>query len=540
MIPTFVQKFSLVFALCVLALLLGWVGYGERQAHAVINSGRGMCADTETNILELQNIRALIADAETIEEVELLNRDFRSLETHDGNHIAEANVEQGRESRREQVLSRIETTRQLDEEGQYSEELDELEARAEAAEDDYELSIVNKRIDEIRYEIGITNIATVPYTSGGTTTGGGTPIPASEPLVIPTGGNVITVSNNGELSSALSSAGAGDQIVLQNGSYSGFSFSGSGAAGNPVVIRAANTLGARITGRSDISGSNIWVYGLSFEGSSTGLSVSGNDNYVVANKFEGWRSQSALFPGAGSGLTIAYNEFTNPDPFTNLGDDRYPLRIGIRSSHRDDAHTGAYVHHNYFHNFPPKPGGGYHSGQSDAVEICYTGSNRASNWLFEYNLVENHDGGSAIVDVKCAQGTTVQFNTVRDSPGGRIDFRGGAGGRMIANISINSGGFAVHGENHEVVGNVVEGGGALYLPAGDIAGDYTGGDSASRQAVRNGTFTCNQANLEINAWSSGQYNIPPSNTTISDDCSGVPEVVPLSAGQVGPGSAPGF
>ena len=377
----------------------------------------------------------------------------------------------------------------------------------------------------------------------------------SPTLTTPSASRTINVSNSSELTSALGSAQPGDHIVLASGTYGGFSVGRSGTAANPIVVRAASLLTVRITGGVSVSGNHVWIQGLSFQGGAARLSVSGSNGFVVANRFEGWTTNApALFPGAGGNLTVAYNEFTNPAPFDVSSS--YPLRMGIRSSHRGDAHRGAHVHHNYFHNFPDKPAG-YHSGQSDAIEVCYTGSDLTSNWLIEYNLIENHRGGSGIIDVKCANGITVQYNTIRNSPAGRLDFRGGAGGpggRMIANISINSGGFAVHGERHTVIGNVVEGGGALFIPTGDITGTYSSGNTASRQAPRQNTFTCNRANHVLGAWSSGQYNIPATQNTLnapqsvsrqsennntintSYNCSGIPQPVPLTASQVGPGA----
>src|SRR5262245_40593477 len=55
-------------------------------------------------------------------------------------------------------------------------------------------------------------------------------------------GATINVSTAAGLTSALSSAVAGDEIVLANGTYTGnFVINGnSGASGNPITLRAAN------------------------------------------------------------------------------------------------------------------------------------------------------------------------------------------------------------------------------------------------------------------------------------------------------------
>lgn len=365
----------------------------------------------------------------------------------------------------------------------------------------------------------------------------------------------IGVGDSSDLQRALRDARCGQTIVLADGVYTGnVTIAADCSADEPLVVRSARPLAARMSSLLHVQGSHIHVRGLYFLGPNAHMTTSGDHHAIIGNKFEGWATYVALTLGAGRQAEVAYNEFTNPDPFTTgqLGD--YPLRIGIRSSHRAEAfHSGAHVHHNYFHDFPAKPDPAqYNSGQSDAIEVCFTGSLIASNWLIEYNLIERHQQGHGIIDVKCAGGTTVRFNTIVDSPGGQIDFRNGYGGKMIANWIENAGGIAIFGGGHEIAGNVLAGASRpqLYLGAGDVASD---GVQSDREAANNNRVVCNTGNHIVGVWASDNISIAAHDNEVSTengditllhetrtradtivDCSRYPEARRLSRHEVGP------
>jgi len=77
---------------------------------------------------------------------------------------------------------------------------------------------------------------------------------------------------------------AGDHIVLADGTYGGsFALARSGTAptdsnrnGVPIVVRAANLLGARFTGKFNVSGANGWLYGLDFDGQNANGAIGSN------------------------------------------------------------------------------------------------------------------------------------------------------------------------------------------------------------------------------------------------------------------------
>ena len=133
------------------------------------------------------------------------------------------------------------------------------------------------------------------------------------------------------------------------------------------------------------------------------------------------------------------------------------IRQGISSNDPNGGlHLDAWVHHNYFHDFPAKPKPQvYASGQSDALEICGGGqpaSDRRSGWTIEHNLIERHHGGYGVIDILC-NGTTVRENTMLNSPGGRFDLRRGSYSQLSGNWIEDAGGSVIHGGYQQVSGN---------------------------------------------------------------------------------------
>ena len=72
----------------------------------------------------------------------------------------------------------------------------------------------------------------------------------------------MIVASSRQLSCALNNAMPGNHIVLENGSYSGFTVSRSGQEGNPIVIRAVDTLAAKVSGRIILRGNDLYVVGV--------------------------------------------------------------------------------------------------------------------------------------------------------------------------------------------------------------------------------------------------------------------------------------
>lgn len=101
--------------------------------------------------------------------------------------------------------------------------------------------------------------------------------------VLPTAQRTVNVSTNSQLTLALSDAQPGDHIVLANGSYSSFNMTKSGTQAKPIVIRAANILGASLPSGFNIIANDIICYGLS----SSGYTAVGFEGSAARTRF--WR-----------------------------------------------------------------------------------------------------------------------------------------------------------------------------------------------------------------------------------------------------------
>lgn len=284
---------------------------------------------------------------------------------------------------------------------------------------------------------------------------------------------VVSVSTATALQDAMNNASCGDTIQLAPGKYSAsFAIDNSCPVTAPVIIQGAPNFASTVTSGITITGSRTIVMGINFSGSDARLKLGGTNNKVIANRFSDWRT-IAITPVAGKQGEIAYNELFAPHPWLASEADGYPLRIGIRSGEKDSStfHFGAWIHHNYFHDFPGKPDENkYHSGQSDAIEVCQTNRDwtysTPAGWYIERNLITRHMQGRGIVDLKCS-GVVVRGNTVTESPDGRIDIRAGVGSTLESNWQEGSGGSTVHGGNHRVVGNYMRGGGGIRVISGN-------------------------------------------------------------------------
>ena len=284
---------------------------------------------------------------------------------------------------------------------------------------------------------------------------------------------VISVATATAFRDAVNRASCGDTIQLAPGKYgTSVAIDKSCPVNAPVIIQGAPNFASDVTSSLTINGSRTIVAGINFSGPNVQVRLGGTNNKVIANRFSDWRN-IAITLAAGKQGEIAYNELFDPHPWLASEADSYPLRIGIRSSEKDssDFHFGAWIHHNYFHDFPAKPNpDNYDSGQSDAIEVCQTNRewtySKPAGWYIERNLITRHMQGSGIVDIKCS-GVFVLGNTVTESPSGRIDIRAGVGSTLESNWQEGSGGSTIHGGNHRVVGNYMRGGGGIQVISGD-------------------------------------------------------------------------
>jgi len=325
----------------------------------------------------------------------------------------------------------------------------------------------------------------------------------------------VEVEDSRGLTRALADARCGDRIVLRARTYDGtFELSRRCPAHDPVVVRAKRPLEARITSPLSLSGSSSVVTGIAFEEGGS-LRIRGDDHRIVGNRFRGWGHPAAIQLGKGAGVEIAHNDLARPAAWDAERDPDYPLRMGIRSGYRDTLHERANVHHNHFHDFPPKPRPAeYHSGQDDALEVCATGSTEPARFHVHHNLVERHLQGHGIMDFKCG-GNVVERNTIVDSPGGRLDLRNGNGSTVRANWIENAGGIGVHGGHNLVVGNhLVRTGMGISVSGGETAWwDASGGSVPHAFATR---LAHNHANRLVVGKRYDSTTLPAVDTTVEE------------------------
>jgi hypothetical protein len=105
------------------------------------------------------------------------------------------------------------------------------------------------------------------------------------------------INSTEQLNRALADARPGDEIVLADGDYTGFAITRSGTSSNPIVIRAANLLGARVTsGQITVDASRVTLHGIDHVGSD-GVRIGRN---AVADDVKIWRCRFRDQTGTGS------------------------------------------------------------------------------------------------------------------------------------------------------------------------------------------------------------------------------------------------
>ncbi len=392
-------------------------------------------------------------------------------------------------------------------------------------------------------------------TSSSSSSGGGiTPIDVggitSGNPNLPNATKTTEASQCSALQAALNNAQQGEHIVADNTAYNcNVTMNKTG-----VVLRSKNLLGATFTGQITMEGSNNYLFGFKIHGNNTNVRLGGTNNKVLRNNFQGW-PRFAITAVTGRGGEIGYNEFSRPCPWATCGGGDYPLRIAIRTAENSPSnfHFNAKVYRNYFHDFPTKPNpANYHSGQDDAMEVCQTlrpaTAMLQTGWLIEYNLIANHLQGHGVMDFKCG-GNIIRYNTMINSPAGRIDARNGHYNTVVGNWMEGTGGMTVLGRGHNYIGNRIVGGGSIMVMAAD--GEWNINQNGLKQRAYEVTLTGNNAPLTIGKTYGGE-TFPAFNTrvqghhgnisygmhtgtSVSASATGdVPQAVKLTPSQVGP------
>jgi hypothetical protein len=343
-----------------------------------------------------------------------------------------------------------------------------------------------------------------------------TPSPTPTDTDPPGDGRTINVSTSAELTSALTSAVAGDRIVLANGGYSMSKVTGRhGTAEAPIVVEAAERSGAVVTeGQLEILDSSyLTIAGLSWRNSST-LKIDGSHHVRLTRNHFRLAEQGSLkwviIQGEGSHHNrIDHNLFEDKQELGNF--------ITIDGSATQQSQFDR-IDHNHFRDIGPRA-----QNEMEAIRVGWSALSRSSGYtLVEHNLFENADGDPEIVSVKSSD-NIVRYNTFRTSQG-VLSARHGDRNRFDGNFFLGegkpgTGGIRLYGSDHVVVNNYFEGltgsgyDAALQIDGGDI--DTSGALSAHwrvyRATVAFNTFVDNASTIEIGT----NYPLPPVDSMVA-------------------------
>ena len=273
--------------------------------------------------------------------------------------------------------------------------------------------------------------------------------PPTENEELPTPLRVVSVSSATELTNALSNARPGDHIVLANGTYNGpFNLTINGTSANPVVVRAANKLGAIIFGGFRIQANYQIIWGVVIK--DHGIPTwTGNFCKVLRCKFDGGirAADTSTINVRGADNVIARCEFAN---LYSRG-----ISIIVRA-----GAVRTYVGYNWFHDVITDTAT---NNFNVAVRIGESSLDEplSGHAIIEYNLFERYRAlYGETVSIKSSE-NIIRYNTLLDCRDSTIYNRLGHNNTISANIvkdlSNYTGGICVEDRDNILLGNYVIG-----------------------------------------------------------------------------------
>jgi hypothetical protein len=314
------------------------------------------------------------------------------------------------------------------------------------------------------------------------------------------------VGSLSDLSAKISSAVAGDTIILSNGVYAASStitVNRNGTAANPILICAQTIGGAEITG------------------SGGGISMSGSASYIIVQGFKLTHSSGIGIPHGASHIQYTRNivqltiPATNDVSYFNISADDVTIdhnelrnkstlgeMLDISGSGSQVARR-LWVHHNYFHDFTSPGGNG-----AETIRWGLSGlSLSTGNGLCEYNLFVRCKGENEMISNK-SSGNTYRFNTMLDCVGGEISQRHGNDCYYYGNYLRNNQGMRIYGDRHRIFSNYFESN-SIGVNMGNGDGDVYNGaaltahDRPDDNVVVYNTFVNNSTHYEMGGRTGG-------------------------------------
>ena len=344
----------------------------------------------------------------------------------------------------------------------------------------------------------------------------------------------IIVSSSSQLSSALNKAQPGDHIVLTNGSYPGFTVSRSGQIDKPIVIRAGNTLAAKVSGSITLKGNDVYVVGVDVTNGR--VVITGTRDRISRSRL---RLPAVLVEHSARSAIVDHNEIVRrPTSLSGFG-------IMVKVSQPGLNHR---IYRNYLDGGPQKT-----TGDNTTAIGLGTGAWRLKNGgvLVEYNLLQDWHGDAETICVKTG-GHTIRFNTAIDIR--EFSNRMGIGNTWSANWLENAQGIRIHDKNHTLLGNRsvirIYGGDAAdapnatyYQPIDTLVAGNIGGLAIGKSFSNGAASALPAKNTKVEAHTGSISRLNEVNTTITSKTTRViPKAFKLMPSDVGPfaPTAPGI
>ena len=309
---------------------------------------------------------------------------------------------------------------------------------------------------------------------------------------------------------------------MANGSYTtpnGGFWEKAGTEANPIVVRSANLLGARLTA-TNIDVSDVILYGIDFVNVAC---TAGYSSLSARAKFWRCRWRDKAGPTGAIALRlfnakftdIAYCEFTN---WAGRG-----ISTGVAAGARDFT-----IRRCLFHNQPNTPQNG-----TEAIQLGFTWTDRIDcRGVVEENRITDWNNDDETISIK-TNSVTVRRNTLEGNRGS-LQNRLGFNNLIEANWIKNGGGYINHDGPNYYLGNLHEGTTgawqAMSIFMGDIEAQSSplpnNGYNRSKNVVVSGNVINNTTFIGRN-YSSGFLALPADGARVREHAG----TVSLLAGQ---------
>jgi hypothetical protein len=261
----------------------------------------------------------------------------------------------------------------------------------------------------------------------------------ASPLFVHLEATEIHVSSVAALQAAVTTASAGDVLVLDNGLYTDNTLAISTGS---ITVKAATPGGVSLNGTNEISisGSNVVFSGFQFTSGGIGgivIIVSGNNVVLTQLNFKGYSAQKYI------NLQGQYDEVS----FCNFENKPTTAPIGNLIHIAPDGAVPNYARIRYC-SFRNMPGAGGDNGNeciriangAQSTYICRT--------IIEYCYFENTGMGDSECISNKSRENVIRYNTFRNNQEAMLCFRNGDDAVAYGNFFINAGGIRVKEANN--------------------------------------------------------------------------------------------